>query len=145
MTVSKYLSLAIASLALVGFTSQGKPVEILREADVCAACAMAIQQMPTACEAVFKNGDVKKFDDIGCMARYMSRKKVTEAQLSGLFVHDLPSGRWLPLERATLVQSRFPTPMRYGVIAFERPEAARRLDTKYQGKVVTWSTILKGS
>jgi len=145
MNVAKLLPGAIASLALVGFTSQGRPVEILPEADECAACAMAVQDMKVAAEALFKNGDVKKFDDIGCMASYLSRKKVGDAQLKGLFVHDLSSGRWLPLEQATLVKSKFPTPMRYGVIAFERPEAARRLDAKYQGKVVTWASVLKGS
>lgn len=145
MSIATYLPLAIASLVLVGFTSQGKPVDILPEADECAACTMAVQNLPMAAEATFRNGDVKKFDDIGCMARYLKRKKVADSQLKGLFVHDLWSGSWVPLEKATLVQSKFPTPMRYGLVAFESPQGAKRLDAKYQGKVVTWSTVLKGS
>lgn len=142
-TVRMPFPLALASLALVGFTSQGTPVEILPEADECATCSMAVQDMKAAAEATFRNGDVKKFDDIGCMARYLRRKKVADHQLKGLFVHDLVTGRWLVLERATLVKSKYPTPMRYGFVAFARPEAAKRLDKKYQGKVVTWSSVLK--
>jgi len=138
------LPMLTLNLLLVGFTSQGAPVEILPEADECARCTMAIQELKVASEATFKNGDVKKFDDIGCMARYLKERKVTDRQLKGMYVHDLASGKWLPIERAVLVQSRYPTPMRYGIVAFASAQAARRLDPKYQGKVVTWVSILKG-
>lgn len=135
---------AIASLALVGFTSQGKPVEIMPEVDECAACTMAVQDIPLAAELTLKNGEVKKFDDLGCMARYVKRERLADTQIKGMFVHDLVTKRWLPLEKATLVQSRYPTPMRYGIVAFASPQAAKALDPKYQGKPVTWSSVLKG-
>lgn len=134
----------IASLALVGFTSQGKPVEVMPEADECATCAMAVTDVPLSAEITLKDGDVKKFDDIGCMAQYVKRKKLADAKIKGMFVHDLKTKQWLALERATLVKSTYPTPMRYGIVAFASPAEAKTLPAKYQGKVVTWSTVVKG-
>lgn len=136
--------LPLVSLVLVGFTSQGQPVEILPEADECATCMMAVQNLPLASEITLRNGEVRKFDDIGCMARYVKRKRLEDRQIKGMFVHDLPTGRWLPLERATLVQSQYPTPMRYGLVAFASPAGVKTLAPKYRGKVVTWSSVLKG-
>ncbi|HEY9898380.1 MAG TPA: nitrous oxide reductase accessory protein NosL [Pantanalinema sp.] len=133
-----------ASLALVGFTSQGKPVDVMPEADECATCAMAVTDVPLSAEITLKNGDVKKFDDIGCMAQYVRRKKLLEDKIKGMFVHDLKSERWLPLERAILVKSTYPTPMRYGIVAFSSLADAKALPARYKGKTVTWSSVLKG-
>lgn len=144
MRIGFLAAVTAASLALVGFTSQGAPVEILPEADECATCVMAIQDVPVSAELTLKDGDVKKFDDIGCMALYVKRKRLPESRIKGMFVHDLKSGKWVPLERSTLVKSKYPTPMRYGIVAFASPAGAKQLDPKYRGKVVTWTSVVKG-
>lgn len=144
MRPSPLIALALFSLSLVGFTSQGQPVDILPEADECATCVMAIENLPVASELTLRDGDVKKFDDIGCMAQYVKRKRLKESAIKGMFVHDLPSGRWVPLERATLVKSSYPTPMRYGIVAFATPAGAKKMAAKYKPKLVSWADVLKG-
>ncbi len=133
-----------AALLLVGFTSQGKPVEIMPEADECRTCTMAITNVPLSAELILKDRTVAKFDDIGCMVAYWKQKRIRDEQVQGAWVHDLATKKWLPVEKATFAKSTYPTPMRYGIVAFAGPEGIKKLDPKYKAAVVTWSSLVKG-
>src|SRR5262249_26365697 len=54
------------------------PVEIAEE-DMCAFCKMAISEKQYAAEFLNRDGDVFKFDDIGCMVSYVVEKKVGDS------------------------------------------------------------------
>jgi copper chaperone NosL len=133
-----------ASLLLVGFTSQGKPVEIMTEADECRTCTMAITDVPLSAEVILKDRTVSKFDDIGCMVTYWKQKRLRDDQVQGAWVHDLATRKWLPVEKATFAKSTYPTPMRSGIVAFAGPEGVKKLDPKYKATIVTWSSLVKG-
>jgi copper chaperone NosL len=143
-SIVKTMTLSLTTLLLVGFTSQGKPAAIMPEADECARCTMAISNVPLSAELILKEGTVAKFDDIGCMAAYWKMKHIRDEQVQGAWVHDLKSKNWLAVEKATFAKSSYPTPMRYGIVAFARPEDVKTLDAKYQAKVVTWSSLVTG-
>lgn len=140
----KSLVVALGSAALVGFTSVGNPVEIMPEADECATCAMAVTNVPLSAELILKDRSVKKFDDIGCMAAFWRQKRLQDAQVQGAWVHGFATKKWLPIEKATFAKSTYPTPMRYGILAFETPQGVKALDAKYKPKVVTWASLVKG-
>jgi hypothetical protein len=59
-----------------------------------------------------------------------------------VFVKDFVTTAWLPVDRATLVKSKYPTPMRYGLLAFGSPAAAKTLDPKHQGAPTTWKALV---
>ena len=137
-------SLALTALLLLsGFTPGVQPVELLPEADACANCRMSVNKDRFASELLSRDGDVWKFDEIGCMVTFAKKKNLASPSLKGAFVHDFTSGKWLSLSEAVLVKSRFPTPMRAGILAISSETEARRLHPKYQGRITTWDALVK--
>lgn len=116
-----------------------EPVEIATE-DMCALCKMAISEKQYAAEFINRDGDVFKFDDIGCMANYVAEKKVED--VAAYYVVDLDSKQWLKAEEANFVSSpKFHTPMGGGMVAFKdksRAEAA----AANQGKLISFAEAL---
>lgn len=135
------LALSACLVPLAGFKDV-RPVEIMPEADECARCRMAVQSDRFSGEWLAANGDVLKFDDLGCMVAYVKGAGPDAPPPKGAFVHDFASGAWLPLEKAHLVRTRFETPMRYGLLAFAEPAAARALPARYKATPVTWRELL---
>lgn len=117
------------------------PVEILPEADECAMCRMAVETPRLAAELVTTGGDVRKFDEIACMADFVREHRLRPDSIRAAFVHDLESGQWMPLASARLFRSAYPTPMGGGVIAFSKADAAKRLAGKYRPTPVRWTDL----
>lgn len=134
------MSLAFASPALA---SRIAPVEIMPEADECAHCRMSVHKDRFSSELLLTNGDVKKFDEIGCMVNYTRRAKLDSKAIKAIFFLDFTSGNWLSQSEAVLVKSRYPTPMRAGILAFPSESAAKQLDAKYQGRITSWDALVK--
>jgi NosL. len=144
MTRLTRAALALAALLLLpGFSSSVKPVEILPEADACASCRMSVQKDRFASELLMQDGGVMKFDEIGCMVNYTKKQRLSPQAIKAIFVHDFTTGNWLPLSEAVLVKSRYPTPMRAGILAFPSLAEAKGLHAKYQGKITTWNALVE--
>ena len=79
-----------------------------------------------ATEIILENGKALKFDDIGCMYKWMeidSGEKTKEK-----FVRDYDSKDWISLEEATYVYDKtITTPMAYNVISFKNKKMQRAL------------------
>ena len=119
-----------------------EPVEIAAE-DTCAFCKMAISEKQYAAEFLNRDGDVFKFDDIGCMANYIVEKKAWDS-IAAYYVVDFDSKQWLKPEEASFVASpNFHTPMGGGMVAFKdrsRAEAAAAAD---QGRLISFTEALQ--
>src|SRR5262249_16276483 len=91
-------------------------------------------------EFLNRDGDVFKFDDIGCMANYIVEKKAGES-ITAYYVVDFDSKQWLKAEEASLVASpNFHTPMGGGMVAFKdrsRAEADK-------GRLISFGEGLQG-
>jgi copper chaperone NosL len=61
---------------------------------------MAISQKKYAAELVDHDGTAFKFDDIGCMFRFVKQRALKD-KVEAWFVTDYRSQRWLPAENAT--------------------------------------------
>lgn len=141
-TPAKILASALLVMMLNGFAE--KPVEIMPEADSCASCRMSVDNLSLASELILADGDVKKFDELGCMVNYVKASRLQREKVKALFVHDFWTRKWLPLEAATLVKSRFRTPMGHGILAFDSLDGAKRLDPKHGGKPIHWEELVRG-
>jgi len=108
---------------------------------MCASCKMAISQKKYAAEFVDKDGTAYKFDDIGCMLRFVKEHGV-KGQVEAYFVGDYNTHSWLDARRATYVKSSaLPSPMGSGLAAFkDRPEA-EALAAKYQGRLLGFDDL----
>ena len=109
--------------------------------DTCARCRMHLSQPGFAGELRSRDGQLTKYDDIGCMVHAMlaMHDEIPEA-----WVEDRGSGKFLPLLVASLVRAeRAETPMGYGIVAFEDAGAAAEFATDRGGRLVTLEDVMK--
>ncbi len=142
MTV-RMLWLACVAIALVACQQPTyKPVEIVQN-DVCFRCKAPIAEKQYAAEFATKDGFVRKFDDIACMADY-AQNKMKKDNIGAFYVVDYATKEWLPAERAAFVKSdQFKTPQNGGILAFKDKGQAEKLAAQYQAKLLTFSDIVK--
>lgn len=114
-------------LAACGKEQSFEPVSINPEVDVCEICNMSIAEENYATELFSKEGDVYKFDDIGCMYEFIYKeKKIAEKEIEKQYVRDMENGKWIEAKNAFYAYDKeFWTPMTYGVVAFESESAAK--------------------
>jgi copper chaperone NosL len=92
-----------------------KPVDIFPE-DACSNCRMAVSDHRFAAEIISEQGEVFKFDDIGCMERF--REKRSDVVIAATYLKDYETKEWVPSGRATILETDIDTPMGSGKIAF---------------------------
>jgi copper chaperone NosL len=127
-------SVAVLFACALGVSCADRPVappELHLGLQVCEECAMAVSDARVAAAMIVDEGSGGHrellFDDLGCLLAYAG--KHAEATIVARYVRDYGGERWLELESASYLRSAaIPTPMRYGIVAFdswERAEAAR--------------------
>jgi copper chaperone NosL len=102
---------------------------------------MAISQKKYAAEFVDREGTVFKFDDIGCMLRFVKQRTMNDQK--AWFVVDYRTQRWLQAEAATFVKSALPSPMGSGLIALANRADAEAYSQKYRGQVLDFEDLRK--
>lgn len=116
------------------------PVNINPE-DMCSMCRMAISEKQFAAEFITQDGDVFKFDDIGCMRDYL-KARADRSKIAAFFVADFNSKTWLRAESARFVKSdEFATPMGGHLAAFQTEERARDAATKFKGQHLSFADV----
>ena len=116
-------------IILVGCgSSEIKPVDIYPE-DMCSHCRMAISDQTFASEIIAANGEVFKFDDLGCLERF--KEKFTDLKIVATFVKDFETKNWLAYEHSTIVQTSIRTPMGSGKVALADSVRAREFLEKF--------------
>ena len=98
--------------------------------DVCGECKMIIVEERFAA-AIKHDGEVDKFDDIGCALKYSKKMKSPPEQF---WVHNFKTNEWLNLKQSVIVQSSgLITPMGYGMAAFSDSPSADQWVKQYGG------------
>lgn len=102
---------------------------------------MAISQSRYAAELIERDGDARKFDDIGCMVRY-TQDHGLDPRGQTVFVMDYGSRHWLEAARAFYVRSaEIPTPMSGGIAAFQDRVQAEQFSSGMHGQVLTFEEL----
>lgn len=115
--------LAALLLTLLGCGSgEIKPVDIFPE-DGCSLCRMAFSDHRFAVEMISDQNEVFKFDDIGCMMTF--KKEYDDIRIAATFLMDYDTRKWIPYERAVIVETNVSTPMGSGKVAFRDATRAR--------------------
>ncbi|MGH1161057.1 nitrous oxide reductase accessory protein NosL [Bacillus mycoides] len=117
-----------------------KAVAINEKHDKCDICQIGVMDNQFATEIILESGKALKFDDIGCMYKWMeinSGEKTKEK-----FVRDYDSKDWVSLEDATYVYDKtITTPMAYNVISFKNKKDAESFVSNYKGKVLSYKEL----
>jgi copper chaperone NosL len=97
---------------------------------------MAVSEMRYAAEIVDRDENVYKFDDIGCMIRFLREHKMEGA---AVFVRDYDGSGWMSAPKAQYVRSgAIPSPMGGHMIALKQRAAAEEYAKRFQGTVLDW-------
>ena len=108
---------------------------------MCGYCRMAISQKQFAAEVLDADGNAVKFDDIGCMLRYLANG---ERKPAAVFVTDYANRQWLHAKAAVFVQgSKVATPMGGGILAFSDRGRAAAAAREFGGSVVAFEQLAK--
>lgn len=128
---------AWVSLLLAGCPDTGPgdgPPELRYGVDPCDRCQMIISEERHAAAYVTTAGEVRRFDDIGCL---LERRDASVDPVATVWLHDA-DGAWVKQGEATIVRAPDAiTPMGSGLFAFRDPERARAFATERGGEVVT--------
>ncbi|MCC6391171.1 MAG: nitrous oxide reductase accessory protein NosL [Bryobacterales bacterium] len=108
---------------------------------MCGHCRMAISQKQFAAEVFDAGENVVKFDDIGCMLRWLTGE---EKQAAAVYVVDYASREWLEARTAMFVRAKkISTPMGGGILAFGGRAEAEAAARKFGGTVAAFSDLLR--
>jgi copper chaperone NosL len=100
---------------------------------------MAVSQPRYAAEIVDREENVYKFDDIGCMRRFLQEHRL---QSAAVFVRDYTGAGWISAPAALYVRAEsIPSPMGGHTIAFQRRPAAEAHARELQGAVLSWEKL----
>lgn len=117
-----------------------EPVAIAPE-DMCSYCKMVISEKQYAAELIDSDGQVLKFDDIGCLLNFVKKQSVS-VSASSFFVMDFDQRQWIKADSAYYVRSsELTTPMNGGIIAFKDQAKAQEAVVKYQGKLLPFGDL----
>lgn len=108
---------------------------------MCSFCKMAISEKRYAAEIVDREGNLFKFDDIGCMLRF-ARDHNLEGKAAAYFVVDFEQRNWLEGEQAYYVKSEaIHSPMAGGLAAFGDRAKAEEYAAKLGGKLLNFNDV----
>jgi copper chaperone NosL len=111
--------------------------------DMCSFCRMSISEKRYAAELIDDDGQVFKFDDIGCMTNFLKQKR-TNASIQATFVMDFDRREWVKAENAFYVHSsELKTPMNGGIVAFTDQSSADAALAKYHGTMLRFAEVTK--
>ena len=128
-------------LAQCRYKNEG-PVAIEAD-DMCSFCRMSISEKRYAAELIDDDGQVFKFDEIGCLANFIKQKR-NDVSIHASFVMDFDRREWLKAQDAIYVRSsEFKTPMNGGIVAFKEQSSADAAIAKYHGTPLQFAEVTK--
>lgn len=138
---------AIALFLLPFFLSScsSKPVPFHIGTDECYTCKMGIADLKFGAEILTKKGKVYKFDDIGCMIRFLKSGSLDTKEIDQTVVVNFEKkDDFIEVDKAVLVASPLTrSPMGFNLAAFTSQAAASKYVEGTTGKILTWSELYK--
>ena len=131
----------VISLLLAGCQGRpsARPPMIRYGEEPCAQCRMLIGDARYAAALVTEAGEVQKFDDIGCLARYQAQHPEPP---KAVWVHAYRTDEWLVADQAVFVHSaELATPMGSGLVALAAEKDAAQLGREMRGEVVRFEEL----
>jgi copper chaperone NosL len=138
----QYLFYFSALFFSINCSDAPKPEPIHVGEDLCAACRMAIIEPQFATEMVLASGEMRKYDDLACLAKGMQSAAAGERRQ--IFLQDYSTREWITREPAFVVMgSKVQTPMGSGGVAFGNRQAAEKFVAENGGALMRLEEFLK--
>jgi copper chaperone NosL len=137
--LSSALTTSLILFFLTSCSSQPEPLKLGK--DICYLCKMGIADGRFGAELITKKGKIFKFDDIGCMIRFMKAGEVEQKDISQTFVVNYEKQNdFINTDKATfLVNEKVKSPMNFNVAGFSNADAANKMIPG--GKTLLWNEL----
>jgi copper chaperone NosL len=138
--LSSALTTSLVLFFLTSCSSQPEPFKV--GTDVCHLCKMGIADMRFGGEIVTDKGKIYKFDDIGCMIRFMKADGVEQKNISRTVVMNYEKQNdFIDADKAVLLKSdQIKSPMGFNIAGFSNKETAIKL-IGANGKIISWKEL----
>jgi copper chaperone NosL len=135
--LSSALTTSLVLFFFVSCTSQPEPLKI--GSDVCHLCKMGIADSKFGSEIITSKGKIYKFDDIGCMIRFMKADGIEKKNISrAVVVNYEKQNDFIDTDKAVLIISEnTKSPMGFNIGAFSSKESL----SKIEGKIFSWNEL----
>jgi len=137
-----FSKLALSSLLLgILFSSCSSQPEPFRYGqDLCHTCKMGIIDPKFGGELITTKGKLYKFDDLNCMALFIRSGKVPQSQIDKMVVINYEKEQdFMDVQKSYfLLSPLLKSPMGGNTAAFASQEAAQKLNTEINGKIIRW-------
>jgi copper chaperone NosL len=132
---------AIIAMTLGACAAETEPM--IYGKDNCTFCKMGIIDPKYGAEIVTKKGKVFKFDDVICLAHFLSSGSVKPEQTAhSVVINFEKENEFLDINTAAFwVSPELKSPMGSNAAAFVNPEAANRIKGDRPGEVLNWKTL----
>ncbi|MDP4198641.1 MAG: nitrous oxide reductase accessory protein NosL [Bacteroidota bacterium] len=136
LLITSSLLLAAFVMGCAGGTAT--PPELVADRSSCHKCQMLISD--TRYAAAINDGEIRTFDDIGCMLSAITSMKQEPANV---WVRDFNKNTWLDARKASYVfAAKLGTPMNYGFVAVVSRTEAQSLATRVAGQPIdSWGQL----
>jgi copper chaperone NosL len=132
---------AMVTIFLTSCSVQPEPFKY--GTDICYTCKMGIADVKFGSELVTKKGKVYKFDDLGCMIRFIKSGTIEQKDIARTVVINYEKKNdFTDVNKAVFVVSEeIRSPMNFNTAAFADKEAAGKFLTGSKGNIMTWNEI----
>jgi copper chaperone NosL len=135
--LSSALTTSLVLFFLTSCTSQPEPLKI--GSDVCHLCKMGVADPKFGSEIITDKGKLYKFDDVGCMIRFMKTDEIEKKNISRTVVvnYEKPND-FIDTDKAVLIISESTkSPMGFNIGAFSTRESVMKIE----GKIFSWNEL----
>ena len=140
--MKKYVLGLLAAIAVIGCSFETEPIDYGK--DICAFCKMTIMDKRFGTELVTSKGKVFKFDDLGCMIKYMKTSELHEADCKHIVMNNFEKpGDFVSFKQAIFVKtSSISSPMLGNVVSFDNETAAQNFaKSDTTSKSLSWIQV----
>ncbi len=137
----KLSSALVTSFILFSLTScSAQPEPLKLGEDVCHLCKMGIADAKFGSEVITKKGKVFKFDDIGCMIKFMKAGGVEQKDIKQTVVINYDKQNdFIGTDKAVFViGGSIKSPMNFNIAAFTDATAAAKIP---EGNTLNWNEV----
>jgi len=120
-----------------------RPEPFVLGTDECVTCKMGVVDLKFGGEILTRKGKVYKFDDIGCMIRYMKSGILNPHDIEQTLVMNYEKrNEFINVDDAVLIASPLTrSPMGFNLAAFTNRDAAAKYIEGTTGKIFSWSEL----
>lgn len=102
---------------------------------------MAISEKRYAAEAIGADGTVFKFDNAGCMVRFILERNL-RSKIGAWYIADYETRGWIDASKAAYVRSpQIPSPMASGLAAFGASSNPTQFASAHHGKTIAFEDL----